>query len=150
MCLSRKGSNTQFPVILWTSARLAAFGNSLLVSCSLIKTLSNYKGQYSSIWHLRSQPQGHTLLIPRELLWAGCPYGWWGPGILLAVPCFLNRSANKTNWFRHIFNFALPNKTDELYKGLGPPCLPVSQVRNLWFIVHSLREPKNGGFIGSK
>jgi len=47
------------------------------------------------------------------------------PTILPAVPRFLNRiydscvaTANKTNWFRHIFNFALSNKTDELYKGI--------------------------------
>ena len=47
------------------------------------------------------------------------------PTILPAVPRFLNRiydscvaTANKTNWFRHIFNFALSKKTDELYKGI--------------------------------
>jgi len=47
------------------------------------------------------------------------------PTILPAVPRFLNRiydscvaAANKYNWFRHIFNFALSNKTDELYKGI--------------------------------
>lgn len=47
------------------------------------------------------------------------------PTILPAVPRFLNRiydscvaTANKTNWFRHIFNFALASKTKELYKGI--------------------------------
>eukprot|EP00092_Neocalanus_flemingeri_P012319 GFUD01013279.1.p1 GENE.GFUD01013279.1~~GFUD01013279.1.p1 ORF type:complete len:666 (+),score=116.54 GFUD01013279.1:120-2117(+) len=47
------------------------------------------------------------------------------PTILPAVPRFLNRiydscvaTANKTNWFRHIFNFALKYKTDELDKGI--------------------------------
>jgi len=47
------------------------------------------------------------------------------PTILPAVPKFLNRIyddcvavANKTNWFRHIFNYALSKKTDELDKGI--------------------------------
>jgi len=47
------------------------------------------------------------------------------PTILPAVPRFLNRmydacvtTANKTSFFRHIFNFALSSKTEELYKGI--------------------------------
>jgi len=47
------------------------------------------------------------------------------PTILPAVPRFLNRlydscvtTANKSSLFRHIFNFALSSKTEELYKGI--------------------------------
>lgn len=47
------------------------------------------------------------------------------PTILPVVPRFLNRTydacvttANKSSLFRHIFNFALSSKTDELYKGI--------------------------------
>lgn len=47
------------------------------------------------------------------------------PTILPTVPRFLNRmydacvaTANKTSIFRHIFNFALAAKTEQLYKGI--------------------------------
>ena len=46
------------------------------------------------------------------------------PTILPAVPRFLNRiykecvtTANKTSFFRQVFNLGLQLKTDELYKG---------------------------------